>query len=98
VGLPFSVRALLVLAMIAPVGMLLGVFMPWGLDRLKATSPWLAPWAWGINGIFSVLAPVLSVAFAMSYGSAALMLMAIPAYLAAAIALDRDAAPAPVSP
>ena len=75
--------------------MLLGIFMPWGLDRLKETSPALAPWAWGINGIFSVLAPVVSVAFAMSWGSGALMLTAIPAYLAAAFALDRDPAVRP---
>ena len=92
VGLPFAVRAAIVFALVAPVGMLLGIFMPWGLDRLKETSPALAPWAWGINGIFSVLAPVVSVAFAMSWGSSALMLAAIPAYLAAAVALDRDPA------
>ena len=95
VGLPFGVRALVVFALVAPVGLLLGIFMPWGLDRLKETSPALAPWAWGINGIFSVLAPVVSVAFAMSWGSGALMLTAIPAYLAAAFALDRDPAVRP---
>ncbi len=90
VGLPFGVRAAVVFALVAPVGLLLGIFMPWGLDNLKQTSPALAPWAWGINGIFSVLAPVASVAFAMSWGSGALMLTAIPTYLAAAFALDRD--------
>jgi spermidine synthase len=95
VGLPFAVRAAVVFALIAPLGMLLGIFMPWGLDRLKQTHPALAPWAWGINGIFSVLAPVVSVAFAMSWGSGALMLTAIPAYLAAAFALDRDPAVRP---
>jgi hypothetical protein len=69
--------------------------MPWGLDRLKETAPALAPWAWGINGIFSVLAPVLAVAFAMAWGSGALLLSAVPLYLAAAAAFDRDgAAPA----
>ena len=97
VGLSFAVRAAMVFALVAPVGVLLGIFMPWGLDRLKETSPALAPWAWGINGIFSVLAPVLSVAFAMSWGSGALMLTAIPAYLAAAFALDRDPAGHPAT-
>ena len=95
VGLPFAVRAAVVFALVAPLGLLLGIFMPWGLDWLKETSPALAPWAWGINGIFSVLAPVLSVAFAMAWGSGALMLTAIPAYLAAAFALDRDPAVRP---
>jgi spermidine synthase len=95
VGLPFAARATLTAALIAPVGVLLGVFMPWGLDRLKETSPALAPWAWGINGIFSVLAPVLSVAFAMTWGSGALFLSAVPLYLAAALAFDAEDAPAP---
>jgi spermidine synthase len=89
VGSPFGARAAIVTLLIAPVGVLLGVFMPWGLDRLKETSPALTPWAWGINGIFSVLAPVVGVGFAMTWGSSALMLTAVPLYLAAAIALDR---------
>jgi hypothetical protein len=89
VALPFGGRAAVVFVVVAPLGMLLGTFMPWGLDRIKETSPALVPWAWGINGIFSVLAPVVSVAFAMSWGSSALLLAAIPAYLAAAFALDR---------
>jgi spermidine synthase len=70
VGLGFGARAAIVALLIAPVGILLGVFMPWGLDRLKETSPGLAPWAWGINGIFSVLAPVIGVGFAMTWDRA----------------------------
>jgi hypothetical protein len=88
--LPFWLRCLIVLAMILPVGMLLGVFMPWALDRLKRTAPALVPWAWGINGIFSVLAPVASVAFAMTWGSGALFLAALPLYLAAAFSFPAD--------
>lgn len=84
-ALPFVARCLIVLAMVLPIGLLLGVFMPWGLDRLKETAPALVPWAWGINGIFSVLAPVASVAFAITWGSGALFLAAIPVYLAAAL-------------
>jgi hypothetical protein len=95
VALPFGLRAALVFALVAPVGILLGVFMPWGIDRLKQSSPALAPWAWGINGIFSVLAPVASVAFAITWGSSALMLGAIPFYLAAAFALDTTPPAAP---
>ena len=93
VGLGFGTRAAIVTLLVAPVGILLGVFMPWGLDRLKETSPALTPWAWGINGIFSVLAPVLGVGFAMTWGSSALMLAAVPLYLAAAMSLDRDPVP-----
>jgi hypothetical protein len=79
--------------MVLPIGVLLGVFMPWGLDRLKATAPALVPWAWGINGIFSVLAPVASVAFAITWGSGALFLAAIPLYLAAVLIFPPQRAP-----
>jgi hypothetical protein len=57
------------------------VFLPSALERLKPTAPEYVPWAWGINGIFSVLAPVLSVAFSMTWGTSALLLAAIPIYL-----------------
>ena len=89
--LSFGVRCLIVLAMVLPIGVLLGVFMPWGLDRLKGSAPALVPWAWGINGIFSVLAPVASVAFAITWGSGALFVAAIPLYLAAVFAFPQEA-------
>jgi hypothetical protein len=89
-ALPFLGRCLVVAAMVLPVGVLLGAFMPWGLERLKRTAPALIPWAWGINGIFSVLAPVASVAFSMSWGSGALLLSAIPLYLAAALTFGTE--------
>lgn len=43
-------------ALVAPVGPGLGVFVPTALDRLKGDDAAFAPWAWGVNGIFSVLA------------------------------------------
>ena len=63
--------------------MLLGAFLPIGLTRLRASAPQLVPWAWGINGIFSVLAPVLAVGVSITWGIDILMLSAIPVYLVA---------------
>ena len=82
IGQPFVVRALLVSLLVAPIGVLLGVFVPTALDRLKGDAPAFVPWAWGINGIFSVLAPVLAIAVSMSLGISALLLAALPVYLA----------------
>jgi spermidine synthase len=81
IGLPFAARVALVFALVAPVGVLLGVFVPSGLDRLKTDAPAYIPWAWGINGIFSVMAPILAVAFSMTWGIRALLLSALPVYL-----------------
>jgi hypothetical protein len=91
VGRPFAGRVALVLAHLLPVGVLLGSFFPWALERLKAGSPSFAPWAWGINGIFSVVGPILSVAISTTWGMGALMLAAVPVYLLAAWSLP-DAA------
>jgi len=83
VGLSFALRVALAVLLIAPIGLLLGLYMPRGLDRLKAAGPALVPWAWGINGIFSVLAPVLAIAVSATWGMNALLLATIPLYLVA---------------
>jgi len=93
-GLGFGWRALVVFLLVAPIGFLLGSFLPRGLERLKADAPALVPWAWGINGIFSVLAPVFAIGFSVTWGIEALLLGAIPVYLVAGWALP----PPPTSP
>src|SRR4029079_3953216 len=55
-GLSFPARAALAALLVGPVGCALGVFVPTALDRLKPEAPAFVPWAWGINGMFSVLA------------------------------------------
>jgi spermidine synthase len=94
-GLSFSLRVLVVFLLVAPVGFPLGTFLPRGIERLKADAPALVPWAWGLNGIFSVLAPVLAVAFSVTWGIEALLLAAVPVYLAAALALPGPASSSP---
>jgi len=86
----FATRSAVVFALVAPLGVLLGTFLPSALEQLKADSaPWL-PWAWGVNGIFSVLGPILSVAFSMTWGINALLLSAVPVYLLAGLALPES--------
>ena len=92
VGLPFAARAAIVFALVAPVGICLGTFFPTGLDRLKDEAPTFVPWAWGVNGIFSVVAPIVAVAISMTWGITALLLAAIPVYLAAGMLLPEPSA------
>jgi spermidine synthase len=93
VGLAFPVRVAIVLALTLPLGVCMGTFFPSALESIKASSPGFGPWAWGLNGIFSVVAPVLSVGTSMTFGINALLLSAIPVYLVAALSLP-DAATA----
>jgi spermidine synthase len=87
ITLGFAARALLVAGLVAPIGLLLGVFFPTVLETLKTRAPAFVPWAWGVNGIFSVLAPILSVGVSTTWGVNALFIAAIPVYLLAAFAL-----------
>jgi Spermine/spermidine synthase domain len=80
---PFGVRVALTVAMLAPVGLTLGMAMPIGLGRLAALYPSGVPWAWGINGIASVLASVLAVFVALNLGFTVTTLLALACYLVA---------------
>ena len=95
IGQPFALRVAITMVLIAPIGLLMGTFLPAGLDQLKRAAPAFTPWAWGINGAFSVLAPVLAVAFSMSWGIDALLLAALPVYLITAALLPPAGMPTP---
>jgi hypothetical protein len=78
------------MALIQKFGLVLGhpnlalsVVLPTGLERLKQVSPELVPWAWGLNGMACVVAPILAVAVSMTAGITALFLAAVPVYLLA---------------
>jgi spermidine synthase len=86
-GLP--ARIAVAAALTAPLGFLMGVWFPLGLDHLKATVPELVPWAWGVNGVFSVLAPILAIASATTIGETLTFLSAVPMYLAAGVIATR---------
>jgi spermidine synthase len=88
-ALPFAARAACAAALVAPLGVLLGAFFPTGIGQVKKTAPAFAPWAWGVNGVFSVISPIVGVAISMTWGTNALLLSAIPVYIAAGFALPR---------
>jgi hypothetical protein len=83
IDLPFALRVVVSVLVIAPFGLVLGTAMPIGLRRLGARYPVGIPWAWGINGITSVIASVLAVAVAIAFGFTAATLVALACYLAA---------------
>jgi hypothetical protein len=80
IELPFAARVAITIVLIAPPAMLLGTAMPIGLSRLHASA---VPWAWAINGVSSVLASVLAVAVAITWGFRVVTLLALACYLVA---------------
>ncbi len=79
----FAVRCTVTALLILPIGVCLGVFLPTGLENLKGRAPTLVPWAWGINGVFSVLGPIVAIATSITFGTRALMMITVPIYLVA---------------
>lgn len=66
--LPLYARIAVSVAVVVPIALTLGMAMPLGLRRLQGLYPQALPYAWGVNGIASVLASVLGVAIAMLFG------------------------------
>jgi hypothetical protein len=83
IELPFAVRVLVSVVLLAPLGLVLGTAMPTGLTRLAGLHPGAVPWAWAVNGAASVLASVAAVAIAITWGFSAVMLAATACYLVA---------------
>ena len=95
-GQSLGLRLLASVLMLAPLGFLMGVPFPKGVAIVGARAPDLVPWAWGINGCTSVLASIVSVMLAISFGLSWVLVAAGLAYaggLAAMLPLSRGAQP-----
>ena len=79
-ALPFMARVVISMLIILPFGLGLGMAMPIGIARLSAQSASAIPYAWGINGITSVLASVLGTTIAIYFGFTVTTLVAAACY------------------
>jgi hypothetical protein len=87
---PFAVRVLISFALLAPLGLCLGMFMPLGLRTVGGMSDHAdeyVAWGWAINGVFSVIGSVLTTILSMSWGFRTVQVVALGIYLFAGLAL-----------
>ncbi len=87
---PLASRVGFALILLAPLGALLGTAMPIGLRRLEELQQGAVPYAWGINGLTSVLGSVAGVLIAMQAGFAATGLVAAGCYAVALASAATD--------
>ena len=93
-GLPDTVRVVVSVLLIAPLAFFMGMPFPTGIREVGQRAPQLVPWAWGMNGVFSVLGStaviILSMAtnFTVSLAAAAL-LYGVAALVAPALCQTR---------
>jgi hypothetical protein len=82
-------RIAVAVAMLLPLGFLLGVPMPTGLRLLNARAPQMISWAWGMNGAFSVVGATLAILVAMNWGFQRTLFTASAIYAIGLVALAR---------
>lgn len=78
------------LAALAALAFLMGMPFPRTIAALRREAPELVPWAWGMNGLASVLAALLAGLLGLSAGLAAVTLAGALAYAGAAFCLPRE--------
>lgn len=82
-GHSLPVRVAVVSAMLAPLGVLMGMPFPIGLAVLRRRASYLVPWAWGINGATSVVASILTALIALDRGFTFVLASGVALYLVA---------------
>ncbi len=80
-GAPWLLRAAIVLALVAPLSVALGLPFPLGLARTGSGA--FLPWAWALNGAFSVVSTPLANLIAVQQGYDGVLLLALLLYVLA---------------
>lgn len=86
-GLPLPWRIVIVLAMLGPLGTLLGMPFPAGLRIVANEAPAFVPWVWGVNGFFTVVGSVGASILGMIFGFTVVLAVSGACYLAALLAM-----------
>ncbi len=84
-ALSLGLKVLLVLLLLSVPGFVMGLPFPLGLRALAVSREADIPWAWGINGCFSVLSTALATIAAVELGFSAVLLFAAAAYAVAGL-------------
>lgn len=80
---PRPARIALTVALLAPLGLAMGMPMPSAVRLLAARRADLVPWAWGVNGAASVFGSIAALGVALAAGFNAALLLGAGFYLVA---------------
>jgi len=82
-------RIIAATAMMLPLGFFLGMPFPLGMYRLGQVEPQGIPWAWGMNGFFTVFGGFLSLICAFFFGFQMALIFALCIYILAWFCFTR---------
>ena len=77
---PMPLKAAVALALIVPLGTLMGVFFPFGMRLVQLRGGEETPWYWALNGVFGVLCSAVAVLISMRFGISANLWVAAACY------------------
>ncbi|HEX7167310.1 MAG TPA: class I SAM-dependent methyltransferase [Acidimicrobiales bacterium] len=89
-GSPLWLRVIVAVAIVAPLGVCLGMFMPLGLRTVAAMDVHpreYVAWSWAVNGFASVVGATLTTVVAMTFGFRVVLVLAVGVYAVAIAAL-----------
>ncbi|MGY9004043.1 MAG: hypothetical protein ACKVIF_12765, partial [Rhodospirillales bacterium] len=82
-GSSMSIRILVATLMLLPLGFVMGMPLPMAVSRLGRIEPKGIPWAWGMNGFFTVFGGFLSVTLSFMMGFKFVLAIGFTIYLIA---------------
>jgi hypothetical protein len=88
-SLPLTFRIAVTFAMLAPLGVCLGMFMPLGLRAVSGggeTGRTYVAWGWAVNAFASVVGSALATILSMEFGFDVVLVLAMGAYAVATVA------------
>jgi len=88
-GFGLFFRIAIALLLIAPLGFVLGMPFPLGLQLAMQRSSALGAWAWGVNGFFTVIGTVLALTLGMMVGFRMVLFLACGCYLVGLLVIRR---------
>ena len=92
----------LVFLLLFPVGVLLGMFLPTGIDRARAMAAEsgaddgrLVAWCWAVNGFFSVIGSTSTTMMSMTFGFDRTLIIGLALYVVATVVMATSTRAAP---
>ena len=86
---PLFIRILVACVLIFPLGLFLGMPFPLGILTLENLPRGAVAWAWGMNGLFTVIGGLAGVILSITWGFQVTLLIAAFQYVIALFAFAR---------
>ncbi len=95
---PIQYRCAMAMALLLPMGFVMGTVFPTGIRVVGSWAEDLVPWMWGLNGVTSVVGSVGAMALAKLWGFGSVLLVGMVIYaMAAGVGLANYAGREPVN-